>query len=261
MIFKRAIIISLFILFTNLCCTYAAERSLVTFQDTLKNRQDTLKRVKIKRELPSEFPQNYHDEVDAYYARQEIHEKILQRLINVRNYVSFSTNLLYDIVLIPNITAEFTLLPRLSLSASWMYSWWSMKQSDIFWRFYGGDITLRQWLGKRSLDRGLTGSHIGVYAQALTYDIDLGGQAQMSDGWNYAIGLEYGYSFAISNNFNLDLYAGVGLLMGNYKDYSNIDDHYVWQISVKRSTLFPTKLGASLVWILPIKQKLKLYEK
>ncbi len=168
--------------------------------------------------------------------------------------------MLYDIVLIPNVSAEFSLTPKISLSAGWMHSWWSLKTSDIYWRVYGGDIALKYWFGKKSNIRRLTGHHLGIYAQALTYDFDLGGQAQMSDGWNKAIGVEYGHSFIISKNFNIDIYAGIGLITGNYKDYYNLDDHYVWQVSVKRQTFLPTKFGASLIWVLPLKQKSILYE-
>lgn len=214
----------------------------------------------IGKQLPSEFPKNYRQEVEAYYERQEFHEKVLRKLINTRNYVSFSTNMMFDAVLIPNITAEFTILPKVSLSATWMHSWWALKSSDIFWRVQGGDITARYWFGKKSEKRRLTGHHIGIYGQILSYDIDLGGQAQLTDGWNYAAGIEYGHSFVIAKNFNIDVYAGVGLLAGKYKDYSNIDGHYVWQVSVNRNTIFPTKLGASLVWILPLKKKSILYE-
>lgn len=212
------------------------------------------------KQLPSEFPKNYHQEVEAYYARQKFHEKALRKLINTRNYVSFSTNMAFDAVLIPNIAAEFSITPQISLSASWMHSWWTIKSQNFFWRVYGGDITARYWFGKKSKTRRLTGHHIGIYGQALSYDLDLGGQAQMTDGWNYAAGIEYGHSFIISKNFNIDVYAGVGFLTGNYKDYENKDGHYVWQVSVQRSTILPTKIGASLVWILPIKKKSILYE-
>lgn len=210
--------------------------------------------------LPPEFPEGYAQELDAYYARQKTYQKILRRLENTRNYVSFSSNLLYDAILIPNLAVEFSLTEKWSLCASWMYAWWAKKNSGIFWRVYGGDVTIRRWFGKKSKERRLTGHHIGLYGQLLTYDVDLGGQAQMSEGWNYAIGLEYGHSFAISNSFNIDVFAGIGYLMGSYKDYSNKDDHYVWQQTVDRKTIFPTKLGVSLVWILPIKKKSILYE-
>lgn len=227
------------------------------FYNIWKGRQDT---TKIKKQLPSEFPQNYHEEVDAYYDRQRLHEKALRHLVNTRNYVSFSSNMMFDAVLIPNITAEFTIFPKVSLAATWMNSWWAIKSSDIFWRIQGGDITTRYWFGKKSKNRKLTGHHIGVYGQIISYDIDLGGQAQLTDGWNYAAGIEYGHSFAIAKNLNIDIYAGVGFLTGKYKDYSNKEGHYVWQVSVNRSTIFPTKLGASLVWILPLKKKSILYE-
>lgn len=244
------------------CCVYkdTVKVNEKVVKDTLSNKVNSKTIKQINKQLPKEFPQNYHSEVEAYYSRQTLPQKVLRGILNTRNYLSFSSNIAFDLVLIPNITAEFSVLPKVSLAFSWMYSWWSFKHSDIFWRTYGGDVACRYWFGKKSNERRLTGHHVGVYAQALTYDLDLGGQAQMTDGWNKAVGLEYGHSFVISKNFNIDIYAGVGLLTGNYKDYSNIDDHYVWQVSVKRETIMPTKIGATLTWILPLKQKSILYE-
>lgn len=282
---KRFIIVVIFLMINTVCFGFETGGDFCAPQnrDTIKTRtvrflntknegkQKKDKKLKAQKaapkqnhgavkQLPDEFPKNYHKEVEQYYARQKFHEKVVRKLINTRNYVSFSTNMLFDAVLIPNITAEFTILPQWSLAASYMHSWWSIKSSDIFWRVQGADITLRHWFGNKSKTRRLTGHHIGIYGQALSYDIDLGGQAQLTDGWNYAAGIEYGHSFTIAKNLNIDLYAGIGLLTGKYKDYSNKDGHYVWQVSVNRSTIFPTKLGASLVWILPLKNKSILYE-
>lgn len=229
-------------------------------KDTLAKKSARQERKLIKKQLPKEFPTNYHSEVEAYYQRQSLPKKILRNIINTRNYLSLSSNIAYDAVLIPNITAEFSVHPKVSVALNWMYSWWSFKNFDLFWRTYGGDLACRYWFGKKSEERRLTGHHIGVYAQALTYDLDLGGQAQITDGWNKAVGLEYGHSFIISKNFNIDVFAGVGLLTGKYKDYSNVDGHYVWQVSVNRQIIMPTKFGATLTWILPFKQKSILYE-
>ena len=229
-------------------------------KDTLKTKSVKQDKKQIKKQLPKEFPQNYHSEVEAYYTRQSFPQKVLRTVLNSRNYLSISSNLAYDAILIPNITAEFSVLPKVSVALSWMYSWWSWKNKDIFWRTYGGDIACRYWFGKKSNDRRLTGHHVGVYAQTLTYDFDLGAQAQMTDGWNKAVGLEYGHSFVISRNFNIDVFAGVGLLTGRYKDYSRVDNHYFWQVTVNRQIIMPTKFGAAITWILPLKQNSILYE-
>ena len=247
------------------------QRNQITSQsDTSRNKQ-TFKEwwnkflstdySKIKyKPLPKEFPDNYIEELQAYYERQSTLKKIIRKIESAGSNLSFSSNMVFDAILIPNLAVEYSASENWSFSASWMHSWWSKQDKDIFWRVYGGDITARRWFEKKHVNRKLTGYHIGVYAQALTYDLDLGGQAQMSDGWNYAVGLEIGHSFPISKNFNIDLYAGVGYLMGNYKEYINIDDHYKWLTTVSRQSAFPTKAGASLVWILPLKKKSILYE-
>lgn len=262
MILKNHIII-FFLLFNTLCIAASAKGGAFVLPDNITVEQDTLVKVqknRIKKQLPAEFPENYHQELEDYYARQKFYEKILRKIGNAKNYLSFSTNMLFDAVLIPNIAVEFQIMPKWSLYGNWMYAWWSVKKSDIYWRTYGGDITLRHWFGKKSNHRSLTGHHIGAYCQAITYDFDFGGQAQMTDKWNYGFGIEYGHSFAISKDLNIDIFAGIGVLIGKYKDYSNVDDHYKHQVSVERFTVLPTKLGASLVWILPLKRKSILYE-
>lgn len=55
------------------------------------------------------------------------------------------TNMLYDVMAIPNIGIEIPITPKWSASANWMYAWWSNDTRHRFWRIYGGDVELRRW--------------------------------------------------------------------------------------------------------------------
>jgi hypothetical protein len=173
-------------------------------------------------------------------------------------YMGVKTNLLYDALAVPNIGAEFYLGKNFSIVGNWQNAWWSKESKNRFWRVYGGDIALRKWFGKAAKSKPLTGHHLGVYGHALTYDIERGGKGYMGgepggnifDRCNYAGGLEYGYSLPITRRLNIDFTLGVGYFGGKYYEYIPQDDCYVWQCTKKRNFVGPTKLEASLVWLI-----------
>ena len=173
-------------------------------------------------------------------------------------YWALKTNLLYDAVLIPNIGAEVYVGKNWSVGANWMYAWWKADGASKFWRIYGGDIYARRWFGKKAEEKPLTGHHLGVYAQMLTYDFCLGSRGYMggepeSNLWDkasFAAGMEYGYSLPIARKLNLDFAIGIGYLQGKYHEYKVVDDCYVWQTTKNRKWFGPTKAEVSLVWLL-----------
>ena len=76
-------------------------------------------------------------------------------------YMSVSSNLLYDAVLLPNIGIEFYLGRGWSIAGNWMYTWLKSDSRHCYHRIYGGDLEVRRWLsyGKKPL----TGHHVGLY--------------------------------------------------------------------------------------------------
>ena len=173
-------------------------------------------------------------------------------------YMSLRTNMLYDLGLVPNIGADFYLGKNFSLSAFWTYAWWKTDRKHWYWRTYGGDIALRYWFGKAAAAKPLTGHHIGIYAQALTYDFEFGNKGYMAgqpggnifDQANLGAGIEYGYSLPIAPRLNLDFTASVGYMGGKCWEYVAEDDCYVWQRTKKTRWFGPTKLEVSLVWLI-----------
>lgn len=152
-------------------------------------------------------------------------------------YMALKTNMLYDVLAVPNIGVEFYLGKNWSISGNWMYGWWKKNSSHRYWRIYGGDLAVRYWLGKKANEKPLTGHHIGIYGQAFTYDFEWGGKGYMGgepggtlwDKTNYAAGVEYGYSLPVANRLNIDFTLGVGYWGGKYYTYTPLDGHYVWQ--------------------------------
>jgi hypothetical protein len=167
-------------------------------------------------------------------------------------YMALKTNLLADLAITPNIGIEFYLGRGFSVAAMWNYAWWRSDASRWYWRTYGGDLSIRKYLGKAAKAKPLTGHHIGIYGQALTYDFVFGsdGRGEMCDTWSYAAGIEYGYSLPIHRRLNLDFVIGVGYLGGLYKEYVVKDNCYVWEATKRRQWFGPTKAEISLVWLI-----------
>lgn len=165
-------------------------------------------------------------------------------------YMSAKTNMLYDLAAIPNVGAEFYLGKNFSIAANWMYSWWNLDKKSWYWRTYGGDIAVRYWLGKAANEKPLTGHHVGIYGQGLTYDFEVGKKGYLAAQPNWSAGLEYGYSLPIAKVLNLDFTMGFGYHWGIFEEYLPIDGHFVWQATKKRQYIGPTKLEISLVWLL-----------
>lgn len=173
-------------------------------------------------------------------------------------YMSLSTNMLYDALLVPNIGAEIYAGRRISVAADWMYGWWDSDRRHRYWRIYGGDLSVRYWPGSAAARKPLTGHHVGIYGQALIYDFEFGGKGQMAgkpgaslwESCNWGFGVDYGFSLPVGRRLNIDFTLGIGYLGGKYYDYVPLDGHYVWQSTHRRHWFGPTRAKVSLVWLI-----------
>ena len=173
-------------------------------------------------------------------------------------YMSLRTNMLYDLGLVPNIGADFYLGKNFSLSAFWTYAWWKTDRKHWYWRTYGGDITLRRWVGSAAKKKPLTGHHIGLYLQASTFDFEVGGKGYMGgepggslwDKLNWSAGVEYGFSLPIAKRLNIDFTIAVGYTDCTYHIYRPEDDCYVKESTKHLRAILPAKAEVSIVWLL-----------
>lgn len=172
--------------------------------------------------------------------------------------MAVKTNMLYDVLLVPNIGMEFYLGKGWSLGGNWMYAWWKRDHRHRYWRLYGGELDIRRYFGRCTTERPLTGHHLGLCGQLFTYDFETGGTGYMGgkpggtlwEKMNYAVGLEYGYSLPVTRRLNLDFVISVGYWGGEYHKYAPIGDCYVWKETRQRHWFGPTKAEISLVWLI-----------
>ena len=173
-------------------------------------------------------------------------------------YMSLSTNMLYDALLLPNIGIEYYIGKNWSVNANWLYGWWDRSKRHRYWRAYGGDISVRKWLGSAAARKPLSGHHIGIYAQMLLYDFEFGNKGQMGgmpggkiwEQANYGAGVEYGLSLPVHRHINIDFSLGIGYIGGKYYEYRPEDGHYIWLGTKKRRLFGPTKAQISFVWLI-----------
>lgn len=163
--------------------------------------------------------------------------------------VSFGlrTNILYDAALTPNIGAEVHFGDGWAVGATWNHAWWSINESHLYWRIYGGEADIRKYFGKQAEERAFSGHHIGIYGQAFTYDLEAGARGVQSK-FSYGGGIKYGYSLPVTKSLNIDFELGLGYIGGEYKLYDPEDGCYVWKETRIRHMYGPTKIGVSLVW-------------
>ena len=164
--------------------------------------------------------------------------------------IAFKTNLLYDLVLLPNLAVEIPIPGRWSVGIEGAWSWWNSRKDNTYYhRIQAFGIEGRKWFGKKHT-APLNGHYFGLYAMGGTYDVKYEDTGYLSD-WSYSAGLSYGYSFPIGRNFNLELGLAAGYFGGQYKDYiySPLYDDFPWQRTRERNYFGLTKAGISLVWI------------
>ena len=182
----------------------------------------------------------YPDSSNSNTSREDGSQKV---------FMSLRTNMLYDLAMTPNIGVDFNLGKGWAIGASWAYAWWKSDPRSFYWRLYGGEVNFRKYFGKAAKERTLSGHHLGIYAQGLTYDLELGKTGILSQ-LSYGGGIEYGYSLPVARTLNIDFSIGAGYLGGEYKVYDPIDEHYVWRETRQRHWLGPTKAEISLVWLI-----------
>ncbi|MDE7159454.1 MAG: DUF3575 domain-containing protein [Muribaculaceae bacterium] len=166
------------------------------------------------------------------------------------------SNLLFDLLAVPNVAAEVYLGRNMSVALQWMYAWWRDRSRNRFWRIYGGDVAWRYWFGRHPRGGVMSGHHAGVYAGAFTFNFEwgstgwIGGRpgGNLWDRCMLNIGLEYGYTLPLSRRLSIDFTVGAGCIRGVMEKYEPENGHYYWQSTQRRTWFGPTKAEISLVW-------------
>ncbi len=166
--------------------------------------------------------------------------------------LSVRTNLLFDVLLSPNIGVEWSFTPQWSLVGDYTWGDLSYKGGDRRYAVSEGSLEVRHYLS----DAPRASFYWGVYALVGEFNYKLSDTGRQ--GNHVGLGFSGGYQFTIARRLQLDLGAALGYLhVGNGKRYWHREDVNLqfWREDFSRDTFMPLSLRATLVWnLLPLKK-------
>ena len=171
-----------------------------------------------------------------------------------RPLLALKTNLLYDLLLAPNIEVELPLGSnnRWSLMAEYTNPWWRWRKLDYSYEIQEVGLELRHWFSPGCAEGRpcLSGHFWGAYAAALKFDLEIdqtGDQGEL-----FSAGVTYGYSWPLSAHWNLEFSASAGVAFGERRHYNAEFDstHLIYKYTKNMFYVGPTKLKVSIVYLL-----------
>ncbi len=164
---------------------------------------------------------------------------------------ALKTNLLYYLLLAPNIEVEVPIKNRWSVAGEWLCPWWVTRDNGNALQVLAGQVEGRYWFGDRTNRPQLTGWFAGLYAGGGLYDLQWKDNGYQGEFY-IAAGLAGGYAHAINKkkNLRLEYSLGLGYLNTDYRYYEGMESNefLVWQHNGTYTWLGPTKAKVSLVW-------------
>ena len=188
-----------------------------------------------------------------------------------RTIVALKTNALYDLALAPNYAIEVPIGKHFSAQWEHYFPWWATTKELKYCLQYltlGGEF--RWWFARkpkpetpsRMLRDVLQGHFVGVYGLWGKTDIQWErklGMYQCYPVWS--AGLTYGYSFALTKHWNMELSVSAGYARIPYQHYTPSEDWQIlWRDRSKEGVLHyfgPTQVKVSLVRPIVIRYRVK----
>lgn len=178
-----------------------------------------------------------------------------------------STNLLGDIIAIPNIGLEFQLPYNMSLSVNGLFTKWNLLARDKNTLVYGFSPELRYWL-RGAMGRGL---FFGLHGDFLWYTLKWtnGHLYQNIDNAHpaWSVGLTNGYSIFLDRKKNFTMTFFLSLGYGQYRqdeaEWDNSKQKWVSILSNEQKNeihqyIGATKVGICLNYTIPFQIKKKV---
>ncbi len=165
--------------------------------------------------------------------------------------LAIKTNLIYDIVLTPNIELEIPIGERWSAHGEFMRGWW-LKENTWCWQIQSTGLEARYWFGDRSKRDQLSGWFAGVFGNTGICDFQFNETSGVQSDFYYVAGLSAGYTAQLSKCFNLEFSAGLGYMVNEYQKYWVEDDKTLIEDGprMKMKSLMPAKAKISLSWLI-----------
>lgn len=170
----------------------------------------------------------------------------------VKPFVAFGTNVLYDLLLTPNVNFEFPLGNHWSVAGEYTFPWFVTPGNDRAWQILKWDVMPRFWLNgaNANADKALTGAFVGLDLSAGYYDIEPHHKGYQGEFQLAA--LDLGYSWKLDNKWRFNVAAGFGWMGTHYRYYEGTTDdvHLLYQHHGKLNWFGPTKVQIGLKYLL-----------
>lgn len=163
-------------------------------------------------------------------------------------YLAIKTNMLHDLLVIPNIGAEVGVWKGLTIGGDYRNIWLRNDDWTRWYRVEGFEAEVKYYINE--YNRPFKGHHVGIYGQMLTWDITFNNRGYLAERWACGGGVSYGYILPVGRRFNIDFEIGIGYLGGTMHRYIPQDGCRVWQSAEKFRWIGPTKVGVTLQWLI-----------
>lgn len=169
--------------------------------------------------------------------------------------VGLKTNLLTDVALSPNVGIEFGLNPKWTLDLTGEFNFWTVNQHK--WKHWLAQPEFRYWFCER-----FAGHFIGFHA--IGGEFNFGNitnsvkflnndfsqlTKQRVQGWGAGAGFSYGYSWILSDHWNLEAEIGVGWIYTRYDVFPCAQCGDKLESNRVHNYVGPTKLALALEYL------------
>ena len=154
-----------------------------------------------------------------------------------------STNLLYWIALAHNVSIEYDLDNKQSLSLGGACAWWSNLRKHHVYRWMVAEVAYRRYLNCASPHHG---AFVGSYLQTGLFEMMF--SSKNRKGEFLASGISGGYSWNAADHWSLTAEMGVGYMAAKYRYATGIDHTLIHQGNNHWRYFGPTRIALSLTY-------------
>lgn len=167
---------------------------------------------------------------------------------------ALKSNLIGDVLLSPNIAAEFGMAPKWTFDISGEFNFWNV--GDKKWKHWVVQPEFRYWFCER-----FSGNFIGFHFLGGQYNFghiknginflgsDFGKLTDLRyQGWGAGAGLVYGHAWILSDHWNLEAEIGIGWIYTRYDVYPCAECGTVLEKDKDHNYFGPTKLALNFVY-------------
>lgn len=162
---------------------------------------------------------------------------------------ALKSNLLYDVILMPNLELEWLINNRWSVGVEGDVAWWKPSFTHVY-RLAVFSSEVRYHISPRAPWHGM---YVGLFGGGGYYQLENGGDGYHGEGGMG--GLSFGYMWPIGRHFSCEAGIGAGYMYTRYRVYQNRDGHKLYIRTKSLNYFGPLELKFSIAWRFDIMTK------